>query len=63
MAYCGDLNSYFDGDMDTKALFLQEFARCFDDSISRKMVLEVNSGNDDLCSIISDLQSVGVVFR
>ncbi len=62
VAHCGDLDSYFDGDAETKGLFLQEFARCFDDGISRKMVLEVNSGNDDLNSIIADLRSVGVVF-
>lgn len=62
VAHCGDLTSYFDDDMETKQLFLQEFARCFDDGVSRKMVLEVNSGNDDLMSIITDLRSVGVVF-
>ena len=29
---------------------------------ARKMVLEVNSGNDDLQSIVADLQSVGIRF-
>lgn len=62
VAHCGDLTSYFDDDIETKQLFLQEFARCFDDGVSRKMVLEVNSGNDDLMSIITDLRGVEVVF-
>ena len=61
VSHCGDLNSYFD-DAETKELFLQEFAHCFNDDICRKMVLEVNSGNDDLMSIITDLRSNGVIF-
>ena len=61
VAHCGDLTSYFDDDQ-TKDLFLHKFNEVFDDGISRKMVLEVNSGNDDLLSIVSDLQSTGVVF-
>ena len=63
VSHCGDLNSYFDGDTETKGLFLQEFASCFNDGFTRKMVLEVNSGNDDLNSIITDLRSVGVMFE
>lgn len=62
VAHCGDLTSYFENDMETKNLFLREFSRVFDDGVSRKMVLEVNSGNDDLRTIISDLQEIGVVF-
>lgn len=63
VAHCGDLTSYFEGDMETKALFLQQFNKCFDDGICRKMVLEVNSGNEDMLSIITDLRENGVVFR
>lgn len=61
VAHCGDLNSYF-GDIEVKASFLQAFKECFNDGITRKMVLEVNSGNEDLNSIVSDLQSVGIIF-
>ena len=32
------------------------------DGVARKMVLEVNSGNEDLRSIVADLQGVGVKF-
>lgn len=61
VSHCGDLNSYFGND-GTKQVFLQAFKECFDDNNARKMVLEVNSGNEDLRSIIKDLQSVGVTF-
>lgn len=62
VAHCGDLTSYFEGDLELKALFLEQFNKTFDDNICRKMVLEVNSGNDDLMSIITDLRSNGVIF-
>ena len=61
VAHCGDLNSYF-GDPNIKEHFLKAFKDCFDDGIARKMVLEVNSGNDDLQSIVADLRSVGICF-
>ncbi len=61
VAHCGDLNSYF-GDIEVKASFLQAFKECFNDGITRKMVLEVNSGNEDSNSIVSDLQSAGIIF-
>lgn len=62
VSHCGDLNSYFDNNLETKQSFLKEFKNCFDDDICRKMVLEVNSGNDDLLSIITNLKSVGITF-
>ncbi len=62
VAHCGDLTSYFEDNQELKALFLEQFNKTFDDGICRKMVLEVNSGNDDLISIISDLRSNGAVF-
>lgn len=63
VSHCGDLNSYFSDNFETKGLFLQELARCFDDTICRKMVLEVNSSNEDLKSIIFDLTTAGVSFK
>ncbi len=62
-AHYGDLTSYFENDLETKEQFLQQFGRTFDDGIIRKMVLEVNSGNEDLLSIVSDLQRNGVTFQ
>lgn len=61
VSHCGDLNSYF-GNQNAKECFLEAFADCFNDNMARKMVLEVNSGNDDLSSIIYDLLSVGIKF-
>ena len=61
VAHCGDLNTYF-GDSGVKNHFLQAFKDCFEDGIVRKMVLEVNSGNEDILSIIADLKHVGIVF-
>lgn len=61
VSHCGDLNSYF-GDQAIKEHFLQAFKDCFDDGVVRKMILEVNSGNADLQSIVADLQSVGICF-
>lgn len=39
-----------------------EFNNCFDDGVCRKMVLEVNTGNADITSIIEDLVNTGVKF-
>ena len=61
VAHCGDLNSYF-GDETVKESFLKTFVESFDDGVPRKMVLEVNSGNEDLTSIVTDLLAAGVEF-
>ena len=61
VSHCGDLNSYFE-DKTIKELFLKTFKDCFDDGIIRKLVLEVNSGNADLQSIVSDLKNAGISF-
>lgn len=61
VAHCGNLDTYFE-DTAIKGHFLQGFRDCFDDGVVRKMVLEVNSGNEDLQSIVTDLKGVGVRF-
>lgn len=62
VAHCGDLNSYFENNEVVKAEFLKAFNSTFNDDIVRKMVLEVNSGNEDLLSIVADLRNAGVSF-
>ena len=62
VAHCGDLKSYFDNDIIIIKKFLDEFVRLFSDGIIRKLVLEVNSSNKDLMSIIYDLEKAGVNF-
>ena len=61
VSHCGDLTSYFENDQ-VKEAFLLTFSNCFNDSNPRKMVLEVNSGNADLRSIIKDLRKHNVEF-
>lgn len=61
VSHCGDLTSYF-GNEGIKEAFLHSFKDCFDDGKARKLVLEVNSGNSDLNSIITDLKEVGISF-
>lgn len=63
VAHCGDLTSYFEGDESVKQSFLRAFMNCFDDKTARKLVLEVNSGDADLLSIIEDLRSIDVAFQ
>lgn len=61
IVHSGDLNTYFNN-AETKAAFLNEFANCFSDGKIRKMVLEVNGKNEDLLSIIADLESSNANF-
>ena len=62
VAHTGDLNSYFLGNEEAKNIFLQSMNNLFNDGVKRNMVLEVNSGNDDMISIIRDLQRSGFKF-
>lgn len=62
VAHCGDLNSYFDNDTNVKMIFIKAFMDLFDDEQERKLVLEVNSSNEDLISIVDDLILAGVKF-
>lgn len=61
VAHSGDLNTYFE-DSAIRDHFLYVFKECFGDGKTRKMVLEVNSGNMDMLSIIDDLKRVGISF-
>ena len=62
VSHCGDLCSYFEGNDKLLDEFLESFVLLFSDGKKRKLVIEVNSGNEDLVSIINDLERVGVVF-
>ncbi len=61
ISHCGDFNTFF-GNQSVKESFLHSLQECFDDAIVRKMVLEVNSGTEDLLSIIHDLFNAGFTF-
>ena len=62
ISHCGDLNTYFNNDMQLKAAFLDSLGRLFSDNQVRNLVLEVNSHSEDLCSIIEDLNKAGVSY-
>lgn len=62
IAHMGDLNTYFRGNTLIKEAFLQKIQEVFADDIPRFFVPEVNSGNEDLISIVEDLVRVGFKF-
>jgi len=62
VAHSGDLNSFFYDDDMIKFTFLSKMIDVFDDGIVRYFVPEVNSGSEDLLSIVSDLKIVGFKF-
>lgn len=55
IAHCGTLDTYFGGNCDSKNAFLDGIARICDDGRTRFLVPEVNSGAEDLKSIIENL--------
>lgn len=63
VAHTGDLDDYFLGDEEAKNIFLSSMHNLFNDDIKRSMVLEVNSQNDDMLSIIRDLRDNGFSFK
>ena len=55
IAHCGTLDTYFDGNVDSKNIFISGIVRICDDGMKRFLVPEVNSGAEDLNSIIMDI--------
>lgn len=55
VSHCGDLTSYFEDD-DKKQLFLTWLSKFLNDGVERYFVPEVNSSNEDLESIVNDLE-------
>lgn len=60
--HCGDLNTFFSGDLEKKKVFLTSMKETFNDPIERYFVPEVNTTEEDLQSIVTDLISVGIIF-
>ena len=60
--HTGDLNTFFSYDFDLKNEFLKSIMETFDDTERRYFVPEVNSTEEDLESIISDLVAFGAEF-
>lgn len=61
VAHHGDFDSWFQN-TETKELFLSLISDLFNDDIVRYLVLEVNSTNADLSSIINNLKSIDFSF-
>lgn len=62
IAHNGDLNTYFMGDQDLKMKFLQSLEVLFSDDKVRHLVLEVNSSDKDITSIVSDLMVSNFIY-
>lgn len=59
VAHTGDINSFFQFNLEIKNLFLQKLKEAFDDPKERYLVLEVISGLPDFLSIYNDFISAG----
>jgi len=56
ISHAGNLNTLFSYNDELKQEFLKSVSSTFDDDIARYFVPEVNSGEDDLLSIINDME-------
>lgn len=61
--HIGNLDTYFEGNKAMKQLFLEELHDLMNDNLTRYFVPEVNSGDEDVASIVNDLFSVGFRFQ
>lgn len=57
VAHAGNLDTYFDYNSEIKECFLTGIRKICDDDIVRFLVPEVNTGSDDLASIMLDLSN------
>lgn len=62
LSYIGDLDSFFSYDTGLKDRFLKELYEVFNHEIDRYFVPVVNSGNEDLKSIVMDFIDAGFEF-
>ena len=63
VSHTGDLNDFFSNNDMLKEDFIKSIISTFDDNKMRFFVPEVNSSEEDLQSIIVDLQKYGVIFE
>ena len=61
--HVGNLDSYFEGNKTMKQPFLEGLYDLINDGITRYFVPDVNSGGQDVASIVRDLISVGFSFQ
>lgn len=61
--HTGNLNTFFSNNNELKKIFLMSVLNTFNDDNERYFVPEVNSGEDDLLSIVTDMEQAGFIFR
>lgn len=61
-AHVGNLDTYFEGNIEMKEHFLRSLHELLHDGLPRYFVPEVNSSALDVAAIVKDLQSAGFVF-
>ncbi len=55
VAHAGDLNTFFDNNSENKSDFIKGIMQICNDDLKRFLVPEVNTGSNDLLSIINDI--------
>ncbi|MCL1932076.1 MAG: hypothetical protein FWF55_09690 [Treponema sp.] len=60
--HAGNFDTFFSNNDDLKHEFLSSVFSTFNDGIDRFFVPEVNSGQDDLHSIVADMEKEGFIF-
>jgi hypothetical protein len=60
--HTGNFDTFFSDNKEMKFEFLHSVSQTFDDDIERYFVPEVNSGEEDVFSIVSDMESSGFKF-
>ena len=55
VAHCGNFDTYFDGNEEIKKTFIDGIIKVCNDGQKRFFVPEVNSGAEDLKSILKDM--------
>jgi len=60
--HAGNFDTFFSNDNELKEKFLKSFFSTFNDGIARYFVPEVNSGEDDLKSIVTDIKEESFAY-
>ena len=61
-AHAGNLNTFFNNDLEKKDRFLKSLVQTFDDELERYFVPEVNSSEEHLKDIVNDLLNMDIKF-
>jgi len=63
ISHAGNLYTFFSNNTILKKRFLSSVSSIFNDGTARYFVPEVNSGEDDLKSIVTDMEEEGFIFK